>query len=83
MLIRCRTDGERDQNLIGMKARVMVTEVVDLELLYRLKDLGRDQLDLLGNAGHIFQGVKQASGRRAKQRRGLTRNKRTVWQFDG
>ena len=40
-------DGQGNQHLVGMQARVIVTQVLGLELLNRLDDDGRNQVDIV------------------------------------
>ena len=70
--VRHRADRQRDQQLVGVQARVVVAEMLDLEVLDRLDDARRDQLELLVDARELFQGVEQAGGGGAEQRGGLT-----------
>ena len=41
-----RSDGERDQDLVGMKARIVIAEIFDFQLLNRLQNLMGDNIRL-------------------------------------
>ena len=43
-----------------MQARIVVSEMLDLQVLDRLNDAGRDEQQLLVNAGKLFERVHKA-----------------------
>lgn len=53
-------DGKCDEQLIGVQARIVVSEMLDLQVLDRLNDAGRDEQQLLVNAGKLFERVHKA-----------------------
>ena len=76
-------DGQRDQDLVGVQPGVAVAHVGDLEVLYRLDDGGGDQLDLVGDAGQLLQGVQQRGGGSPQQVGGLAGDDAAVVELDG
>lgn len=61
----------------------MVAEMLDLQVLDWLDDLGRDERDILRDAAEVFERVEQAGGARAEQGRGLAGDDRAVRHLDG
>lgn len=55
-------DGERDEHLVGMQARVVIAHVIDLQMLNRLDDAGGDELQFVRNIGKHLQRVQQRRG---------------------
>ena len=78
-----RTDAQRDEHLVGVQARVVVAQMLHLQVLDRLDDLGRDERDVLRDAAEVFERVEQAGGARAEQGRGLAGDDRAVGHLDG
>ena len=59
-----RVDGanrERDEHLIGMKSGIVVSEMLDLEMLDRLNDLGGHKMQVLIDSGKCLYSVEQHS----------------------
>ena len=57
-----------DQQLVRVQARVVVAEVLDLQMLDGLDDARGDQRQLLVDARQRLEGVDQAGRGRAQQR---------------
>ena len=76
-------DAQRHEHLVGVQARVVVAQMLDLQVLDRLDDLGRDERDVLRDAAEVFERVEQAGGTRTEQGRGLAGNDRAVGHLDG
>ena len=70
-LIRHGTDRERDQHLVGVQARVLVTQPLHLSCRNGLENIGRDQIDLGGDSRQGFECVEQHGRHRAEQLGGL------------
>ncbi len=47
--VRQRRDAQRDEHLVGVQARVVVAETLDLELLDRLDDLRGNEVELVAH----------------------------------
>ena len=76
-------DAQRHEHLVGVQARVVVAQMLDLQVLDRLDDLGRDERDVLRDAAEVFERVEQAGRARAEQGRGLAGDDRAVGHLDG
>lgn len=76
------TDGKRYEKLIGVQTRVVVSEVLDLEMLDRLNDAGRDKQQLLVYARKLLESVHKACRGCAEQRACFAGDYRSVGQLD-
>ena len=47
VFVRRRADRQSDQNLVGMKSWVVISQMIEFESLYRSKDLRGNQLGFL------------------------------------
>lgn len=66
-----RRDGQRDQHLVGVQTRVVVAETFNLELLDRLDDELRQNVQVVRQTGERFERGEQGCGRGAEQGSGL------------
>ena len=66
-----RAYSQRHQHLIRVQARIVVAEVLDLEVLDRLDDARSDKLQRLVYPGKLLESVQQAGRGRAEQGAGL------------
>lgn len=62
-----RAYSQRDQHFIRVQARIVVAEVLDLEVLDRLDDARSDKLQRLVYPGELLESVQQAGRGRAEQ----------------
>ena len=76
-------DGEGDEHLVGVEARVAAVQHVDLGVLDGLYHLLRDELDAVVDAGEVLKGVEQQCGAGAKQVAGSGGDDGAVGQLDG
>ena len=53
-------DGQGDEQLVGMKPGIAVSQVLNFQMLYGLNNAWSDQKQLFVDTGQRFQGVHQA-----------------------
>ena len=70
--VRDGGNGQGEQDIIDVEARIMVAEPFDLQIADRFDDGFRKQQDLIGNAGEFLEGVEDHGRGRAKKRRSLS-----------
>jgi len=76
-------DAQGDQHLVGVQARGVVAEHVELHALHRLDDAAGDEIGLLRHPADALDGVEQRRGGGAEQVGGLAGDDPSVSQFDG
>ena len=59
VVVQQAEDGERDQHLVGVQARVAAVQHVDFGVLDGLYHFLRDELDAVVDAGKVLEGVEQ------------------------
>lgn len=62
-----RRDGQRDEHLVGVQTGVVVAETLDLELLDRLDDELRQDVQVVRQTGERLERGEQGCGRGAEQ----------------
>ena len=75
-------NGQGNEHLIGVQARVVVAQVLALQILYGLDNLGRDQVSLLRDPGQLLQRVQDHRGGRSEQVCGLAGDDLAVGQLN-
>ena len=65
-----------------MQARVLVAELLGLQVLNRFNHHRRKQTHLIGNSGQVLEGIQEHCRRGTEQRRSLTRNNGPVVQLN-
>ena len=75
--------GQGNQDLVGVQAGVLAAQIVGLEGLDGLDGGGRNEVELLVDAGQLFQRVEQSGGSGTQQGAGLAGDNGTVRQLNG
>ena len=83
LLVHQAEDGDRDQDFVGVQARVVAVQVVDFGLLDGGDHHLGDELDVVGDAREVLQGVEQQGRAGTEQGRGLRREDGAVFELDG
>ncbi len=71
LVIRAK-DGEGDQDLVRVEARVLAVQVGDLRLLDRLDEPSRNELDAVVDPGKMLGGFQEKGGARSEKVGGLS-----------
>ena len=58
---------ERDESLIGVYSRIVVAEVLHLEVLYRLDNIRRHEEDVIVDLAKVFERVEDKRRGRSEQ----------------
>ena len=82
MRIGCGTDGERNEKLIGVQARIMASEVDGLQLLDRSNGFCGDELLLVRNAGVCLQDIHNRGSGGTEEIPGLSGDDGAVLHFN-
>ena len=81
IVILRRRHGQSDQNLVGMQAWILGTQVLGLERLNRLDGLGRQQVDIVIDTCQVLQCIEQHRRRASQQGRGAAGDHGAVVQL--
>ena len=82
MRIGCGADGERNEKLIGVQARIVASEVDGLQLLDRSNGFRRDELLLVRNAGVCLQDIHNRGSGGTEEISGLSGDDGAVLHFN-
>ena len=82
MRIGCGADGERNEKLIGVQARIVASEVDGLQLLDRSNGFCGDELLLVRNAGVCLQDIHNRGSGGTEKISGLSGDDGTVLHFN-
>ncbi len=83
VLVGYSADGEREQELVGVHAGVVTAQMLHLEVLDGLNDRRGDEIDLVGDAREVFEGIEECRRGRAEELGGLARDHVPVGELDG
>jgi hypothetical protein len=83
VVVGLREYAECHEDFIGMKARIVTSEIFHLGLLYGFNHSLRDELDIVVNACKVFGGIEDKCCRRAEKLAGLAGNDSAISEFDG
>ena len=75
-------NGKRNKQLVGVQARIVISEVLYFQVLDRLDDAGSNEQQLLVNAGKLFKRVHKACRGCTEQRACFAGNYRSVRQLN-
>ena len=82
IVIRQSANGECHENFVHVEARVVVAELLGLEVLNRFNHHRRKQSDFVRDASQVLERIKQHSRRCTEERRSLARDDRAIVQFN-